>query len=82
MPFYNKYKNALNQGDPFYQSKFYNRLDIFAFLIDKKFAKCYFSWNLHTTEHKKTYHQQQLIVIFNLDAIKSQKNKRKLNQPN
>lgn len=56
-------------GDPFYQSPFYNRTDIFLYLYRSSFMNMYFSWNMHYDLHR-LQHQQQLIVRFNLDGIK------------
>ena len=62
-------RNAyLNLGDPFYQSRLYNRTDLIVYLYRSSFVNFYFSWNMHyDTYHLQ--HQQQLIVRFNLDGI-------------
>jgi len=57
------------QGDPFYQARFYNRTDFFAYLYRSSFVNCYLSYNLHY-EGGKLQHQQQLIVRFSLDGMK------------
>ena len=75
MPLYQEYGTLLNQGNSFYQSHIYNRTDLFIYLIQRQFVNCYFSWNLHYTENEKLGHQQQLVVRFNLDAIRHQNNK-------
>ena len=59
-------------GDPFYQSPFYNRTDIFLYLYRNSFVNMYFSWNLHYDLHQ-LQNQQQLIVRFNLDGIRNTK---------
>jgi len=69
-PLYPKYASSLNRGDPHYQSRFYNRTDLFIYLIRNNFLNCYFSWNLHYVKGYKIGHQQQLILRFNLDKIK------------
>ena len=62
-------RNAyFNLGDPFYQSRLYNRTDLIVYLYRSSFVNFYFSWNMHyDTYHLQ--HQQQLIVRFNLDGI-------------
>lgn len=71
MPFYNEFGSDLNQGDPFFQSPIYNRTDLFAYLYRSSFVNFYFSWNLHYDGHSLA-HQQQLIVRFSLDGLKSE----------
>lgn len=72
MPWYSQFGADLNQGDPFYQSKLYNRTDLFLYLYRNSFVNCYFSWNFHYDTHS-LQHQQQLIVRFSLDGFRSQK---------
>lgn len=55
-------------GDPFYQSRLYNRTDIFAYLYRSSFVNFYFSWNLHFDGYH-LQHQQQMIVRFQLDPL-------------
>ena len=73
MPHYRYYRSDLNQGDPFYQSRIYNRLDIFAYLYRNSFVNCYLSYNLHY-DGVSLAHQQQLIVRFNLGSYGTSKN--------
>ena len=70
MPLYGTYGTLLNQGNAFYQSPIYNRTDFMIYIIQRRFVNCYFAWNLHYTKGEKLGHQQQLVVHFNLDAIK------------
>ena len=70
MPLYGTYGTLLNQGNAFYQSPIYNRTDLMIYIIQRPFVNCYFAWNLHYTKGEKLGHQQQLVVHFNLDAIK------------
>jgi len=60
--------NQMCQGDPFYQARFYNRTDIFAYLYRSSFVNCYLSYNLHY-QGGKLQHQQQVIVRFNLGGL-------------
>lgn len=69
MPFYGIYGADFNQGDPFYQSKIYNRTDFYLYLVRKSFINCYFSWNMHWEPLGGLQHQQQVIAVFSLDAI-------------
>ena len=55
-------------GDPFYQSRFYNRTDLFIYLYRSEFVDCYFSWNMHYDTYR-LQHQQQVIVRFELEPL-------------
>lgn len=55
-------------GDPFYQSRLYNRTDIFAYLYRSSFVNFYFSWNMHYDGYH-LQHQQQMIVRFRLEPL-------------
>lgn len=70
MPLYAIYADDLNQGDPFYQSRIYNRTDFYLYLVRKSFVNCYFSWNMHWEPQGGLQHQQQVIAVFSLDGIK------------
>lgn len=72
MPFYGIYGSDLYLGDPFYQSRIYNRTDLYIYLLRKSFINCYFSWNLHWEPKGGLQHQQQVIAVFSLDGIKKQ----------
>ncbi len=73
MPFYNTYCADLNQGDPFYQSRIYNRTDFYVYFVRMAFVNCYFSWNMHYVPDGGLQHQQQLVAIFSLDGIKEKR---------
>lgn len=66
MPLYPEYQALFNQGDPFYQSKVYNRTDIMGYLFNNAFVNCFISVNFHYARHTLST-QQQLVVRFNLD---------------
>ena len=55
-------------GDPFYQSRIYNRTDLFAYLYRSSFVNLYFSWNMHY-DGISLQHQQQMIVRFELEPL-------------
>ena len=55
-------------GDPFYQSRIYNRTDLFAYLYRSSFVNLYFSWNMHY-DGIHLQHQQQMIVRFELEPL-------------
>ncbi len=69
MPFYAKHGTNMNLGDPFYDSKLYNRTDVFVYLFRNSFVNCYFSWNMHYVPQQALQHQQQLVVQFDLDGF-------------
>lgn len=60
-------------GDPFYQSRLYNRTDLFIYIYRNSFVNLYFSWNMHYDGHH-LQHQQQMIVRFQLDPLMRQLN--------
>lgn len=55
-------------GDPFYQSRIYNRTDLFVYLYRSSFVNFYFSWNMHY-DGMRLQHQQQMIVRFQLQPL-------------
>lgn len=67
-PFRGDIGDKMCQGDPFYQSRLYNRTDFFVYLYRSSFVNFYFSWNMHYDTHQ-LQHQQQLLVRFNLDGL-------------
>ncbi|MDR2972129.1 MAG: hypothetical protein LBU83_09410 [Bacteroidales bacterium] len=75
-PLYPNYASLLNRGSPYYQSKLYNRTDLFIYLYRNNFLNCYFSWNFHIVPKYKINHQQQLILCFSLDKMKQDKDLR------
>lgn len=68
MPVRAEFGADLNQGDPFFQSRLYNRTDLFAYLYRNSFVNCCFSWNFHY-DGSRLYHQQQLMLRFSLDGF-------------
>ena len=79
MPFYEQFGSQLNQGDPFFQSDFYNRTDIYAYIFHNSFVNCKASFNLHFTPGKISY-QQQLSVRFYLDSERWKNRKNPVNK--
>ncbi len=75
MPYYNVFGADLNQGDPFFQARWYNRTDLFAYIVRRSFVNVYFSWNFHKVPGAKLQHQQQLIATFSLGGIKKKDTK-------
>lgn len=73
MPLYTRYGSTLNQGNPYYNSKIYNRTDLFIYFVRRPFVTCYFAWNLHYTYGHKLGHQQQFVARFNLGGLKCDK---------
>lgn len=68
------YKTAYNVedlywGDPFYQSKMYNRTDLYINLIHSNRVKAKFDYSLHFLENKIS-HQQQFFVLININNNK------------
>lgn len=69
-PLYSGAGNELYLGDPFYQSTFYNRCDVFFYLLRNNFVNCLISWNLHYTKEFGLDHQQQLICRLSTDWLR------------
>ncbi len=74
-PLYSEYGSLLNQGDSFYQAKFYNRSDIFFYIYNNRFVNCYASANFMVADGEFTCSQQitaQFLLsrIFDKDARK------------
>ena len=72
-PFRHDMGALMYQGDPFYQSKIYDRVDLFLYLYRSSFVDFYFSYNFHFDDQKAFQEQQQLFVRFNLDGLMSRK---------
>lgn len=68
MPLYPDYHSHLNQGDPFYQAKFYNRSDIFFYIYNNSFVNILASANFHVADGTFTT-QQQIVAQFSLDGV-------------
>ena len=68
MPLYPKYHSLLNQGDPFYQARFYNRTDIFFYIFNNSFVNCFASANFHLADGYFVT-QQQIVAQFSLDGV-------------
>ncbi len=77
MPLYPQYHSLLNQGDPLYQAKFYNRTDVFLYVYNSSFVNCFVSANFHVADGVFTT-SQQVVAQFSLDGIWDYKHKRKL----
>ena len=69
MPLYPQYGQLLNQGDPRYQAKLYNRTDLWFYIVRRSFVTCFAGWSLLLTDHGTVSNQQQVVCRFNLDAV-------------
>ena len=69
MPLYAGYGQILNQGDPRYQARIYNRTDIFFYLIRRSFVTAYAGWNLLYLDGYGLSHQQQVVCRFSLEPL-------------
>ena len=65
-PFYPEFGPLLNQGDPFYQARFYNCTRLYAYLFRNPYVNCLASFNIHCNAGK-TDLQQQLVVRVYVD---------------
>lgn len=68
LPLYPDYHALLNQGDPFYQAKFYNRSDLFFYIYNNSFVNVFASANFHVADGTFTT-QQQVVAQFSLDGV-------------
>ena len=69
MPLYPQYGQLLNQGDPRYQARIYNRTDIYFYLIRRSFVTAYAGWNFLYLDGFGLSHQQQLVCRFSLEPL-------------
>lgn len=69
MPLYPQYGQLVNQGDPKYQARIYNRTDIFFYLIRRPFVTAYAGWNLLYVHGHGLSHQQQVVCRFSLEPL-------------
>lgn len=75
-PFYPIFGALLNQGDPFYQTDFYNRTNVYCYLFRNHFVNCLASVNLHCSNCTVDL-QQQLVVRMNLNNLSANSLKKK-----
>ena len=69
MPLYADYGQLLNQGDPRFRAKLYNRTDLFFYIVRRSFVTCYAGWSLIVTDKGDISNQQQVVCRFNLDGL-------------
>lgn len=67
MPFYPQYGTLVNQGDPCYQARIYNRTDLYLYMIRLPFVTAYFGWNMLYLDGYGLTNQQQLVCRFSLE---------------
>ncbi|MBR4845134.1 MAG: hypothetical protein IKU98_01800 [Bacteroidaceae bacterium] len=61
---YKKHGNNLFRGDPYYQSRCYNRTDITFYLLNKSYVQCRATASVHLTEHCLDNSQQIILHLF------------------
>lgn len=67
MPLYEQYGPLLNQGDPRYRARLYNRTDLRLYMLRLPFVQAYAGWSLIYCEGNKLSHQQQVVCRFMVD---------------
>lgn len=77
MPLYAKYGSVLNQGDAMMQARFYDKAEIFAYMVRNSFVSCYAACNLLFIDGSFNT-QQRVVAQFRLSGIKDYKHKKKL----
>lgn len=76
MPLYQTYGSLLNQGDPMYASRMFDRLDVFFYIYSNSFVNCFASINLtYDIEQNAFGWSQQLTAQFRLSGIKNKGSK-------
>lgn len=78
MPLYPDYGQLLNQGDPRFRAKLYNRTDLFFYIVRRSFVTCYAGWSLIVTDKGDISNQQQVVCRFNLDGLLHNPSKTKI----
>lgn len=63
-PLYGEFGSILNMGEPYYQSSFYNRTNVYAYILRNRFVNLEASLNFHYTKEAFGFQQQLLLRVY------------------
>lgn len=63
-PIYQRYGSLLDQGEPFYQSKIYNRTSVAAYLLKRNHVDLRASLDFHTTSDSFIFYQRLILRVW------------------
>ncbi len=63
-PYYSEFGSLLDQGEPFYQSKWYNRTSVYGTVINNKFVNLRASLDFHMADHNFTFYQRLILRVY------------------
>ncbi|MCX4264232.1 MAG: hypothetical protein OSJ37_05900 [Muribaculaceae bacterium] len=63
MPDYKPFASLLYQGEPYYQSKYYSRTDVFADIYSNSFVKLRASLDFHVAQSAFTFYQRIVLTV-------------------
>lgn len=62
-PFYERYGSLLYQGEPYYQSKFYNRTDVFVYFLQRKNVNLSGALDFHLAKSAFEFNQRLILTV-------------------
>lgn len=63
MPAYQPFRSLLYQGEPYYQSKYYSRTDVYADIYRNEFVKLRASLDFHVAQSAFTFYQRIILTV-------------------
>ena len=63
MPDYQPFRSLLYQGEPYYQSKYYSRTDVYADIYRNEFVKLRASLDFHVAQAAFTFYQRIILTV-------------------
>lgn len=77
-PYYNQFGSSLDMGEPYYQSKYYNRTSVYAYVLRNWFMNLEASVDFHVAKDNFTFYQRVLLRFFiDQQGWKARKNSHK-----
>ncbi|MDD2960552.1 MAG: hypothetical protein PHR45_00510 [Muribaculaceae bacterium] len=77
-PYYNKFGSILDMGEPYYQSSFYNRTSVYAYIMRNWFMNLEASLDFNIAKDNFTFYQRLLLRVFiDQNGWKDRKNSHK-----
>ncbi|MDE7442867.1 MAG: hypothetical protein K2M65_01745, partial [Muribaculaceae bacterium] len=83
-PLYSKFGALLDQGEPYYASKYYNRTSVYATLMNNSFMNLRASLDFNVTENNFNFYQKLILRVYidsNFSRAKGAKSKLPLMMP-
>ena len=79
-PYYTSFGALLDQGEPYYQSKWYNRTTLYGTIIDNRFVNMRASLDFNVAKSNFTFYQRLIVRVYIDSSFKKLPEKYKLKQ--